>query len=259
MKKFLLTTLATALACGSALAADMAPAYKAPPPPPPAPVYNWTGVYVGGALGYALWDADTTATNTTTGVETGVQNNGGRGWMGEAVLGYDYQFAIANWNLVAGVFANYDFGNAKGKMDANTAVTALGSIVGSESEKSAWYLGARAGWLVTPQILSYWTGGYTETHFDGVTFVNSGTATVAPMAIPSHTYHGWFLGGGVEAQSSWLPGLSFNTEYRFASYGRTTMALSNAPAVVGFPANLNVRPYVQTVMSGVRYKFNWPH
>jgi opacity protein-like surface antigen len=88
MKKILLTTLVAtaALACGSAMAADMAP------------VYNWTGVYVGGAFGYTLWDADTSA--TLGGVTSGVQNNGGRGWMGEAVLGYDYQFALANWNLV---------------------------------------------------------------------------------------------------------------------------------------------------------------
>jgi outer membrane immunogenic protein len=154
------------------------------------------------------------------------------------------------------VFADYDFGNAKGKFDSNVNVTVLGSIVGSESEKSAWDLGARAGWLVTPQILSYWTGGYTATRFDGVTFTNAGTVTSAPMTIPSHTYHGWFVGGGVEAQSNWLPGLSFNTEYRFASYSSTTLTLGNSAAVVG-AASLNIRPYVQTVMSGVRYKFNW--
>ncbi len=238
------------------MAADMAPAYKAPPPPAPAPVYNWTGFYVGGAFGYTLWDADTSATNAA-GVTSGVQNNGGRGWMGEAVLGYDYQFALANWNLVAGVFADYDFGNVKGKFDSNTNVTNLGSIVGSESEKSAWSVGARAGWLVTPQILSYWTGGYTATRFDGVTFANAGTVTIAPTTIPAHTYHGWFLGGGVEAQSSWLPGLSFNTEYRFASYSSTSLALGNSAIIPGGPYSLNIRPYVQTVMSGVRYKFNW--
>src|SRR5262245_11251436 len=41
------------------MAADMRrPVYKAPPPPPP-PVYNWTGFYVGGNIGYSWGKADT--------------------------------------------------------------------------------------------------------------------------------------------------------------------------------------------------------
>jgi outer membrane immunogenic protein len=45
MKKLLLTSVAlTVLFGGSAFAADLRPAYKAPPPPPP-PVYSWTGIY----------------------------------------------------------------------------------------------------------------------------------------------------------------------------------------------------------------------
>ena len=51
MKKILLAAAAlTALAAAPAMAADLArpePVYKAPPPPP-APVYIWTGCYVGG-------------------------------------------------------------------------------------------------------------------------------------------------------------------------------------------------------------------
>jgi outer membrane immunogenic protein len=39
----------------SAFAADMA--VKAPPSPPPAPVYSWTGWYVGGNVGYSWGDA----------------------------------------------------------------------------------------------------------------------------------------------------------------------------------------------------------
>src|SRR5215813_8580264 len=39
-------------ASGLALAADIG--VKGPPPAPPAPVYNWTGFYVGGNLGVGL-------------------------------------------------------------------------------------------------------------------------------------------------------------------------------------------------------------
>jgi len=45
---FSLTGAAFSFASGLAFAADLnKPVYKAPPPAPPAPVYNWTGGYVG--------------------------------------------------------------------------------------------------------------------------------------------------------------------------------------------------------------------
>ena len=51
MKKAVLIALALTTLVGSpALAADLsrpAPAYKAPPPPP-APIFTWTGFYLGG-------------------------------------------------------------------------------------------------------------------------------------------------------------------------------------------------------------------
>jgi opacity protein-like surface antigen len=54
--KFRLVTaaaLVTLAALGSAGAADLPPpVYKSVALPPPAPVYNWTGCYVGGGGGY---------------------------------------------------------------------------------------------------------------------------------------------------------------------------------------------------------------
>ncbi len=230
------------------MAADLARrAYNPPPAPAPAPVYDWTGFYVGGAWGYGFWDADTAL--TAAGFTGGVTNNGGRGWLGQAIAGYDYQFAVANWNLVAGVFADYDFGNVKGKFTAGGGTP----FVGSESEKSFWSIGGRIGWLITPQILSYWSGGFTEAHYDGVTFVPG------PMTMPSHNYHGWFLGGGLEAQSSFLPGLFIFADYRFASYNENSLPLANSAAVIGAASNLNIHPFEQTVFSGLKYKFNWTH
>jgi outer membrane immunogenic protein len=245
MIKFSFATLAAAIAlvCGSsAMAADIArPVYT--PAPAPAPVYNWTGFYLGGAWGYGLWDADTSL--TFSGFTSGVTNNGGRGWLGQAIAGYDYQFAVANWNLVAGVFADYDFGNVKGKFTASST-----SFAGSESEKSFWSVGGRIGWLVTPQILSYWSGGFTEAHFDGVTFAST-AGGAGTLTMPSHNYHGWFLGGGLEAQSSFFPGLFVFADYRFASYNQASLPLANTSA------NLNIHPFEQTIFSGLKYKFNW--
>ena len=53
MKKLVLALASLALFTGSAVAADMA--VKAPPPVA-APVYNWTGFWISGGIGYGLAD-----------------------------------------------------------------------------------------------------------------------------------------------------------------------------------------------------------
>jgi outer membrane immunogenic protein len=56
MKKFVLGSIALIALAGTATAADLPqrPAYKAAPMMAPAPVYNWTGCYVGANIG-GLW------------------------------------------------------------------------------------------------------------------------------------------------------------------------------------------------------------
>ena len=266
MNKFLLAAIAAlaALAAGPASAADISvPPYRPPPAPVsvPAPIHNWTGLYLGGAFGYGLWDADTSLLFPTGAFPpTSPLNSGGRGWAGQVLGGYDYQFAIMNFNLVAGVFGDYSFSNIKGNLDTGTVTAvAINPIGGSEKEKSYWDVGGRFGVLMTPQILTYWNAGYTGARFDGVNLINFGPAIPpGPMSIAAHNYHGWFTGGGVETQVTSIPGLFFNTEYRYASYSSATLPIANATANFGLPVSLKFEPHVQTVMSGVRYKFNWP-
>ena len=35
-----------------------------------------------------------------------------------------------------------------------------------EKLRSQWAIGGRIGWLVTPQLLTYFSGGYTEAKFN---------------------------------------------------------------------------------------------
>jgi outer membrane immunogenic protein len=253
MRKLLLSGVAiAALAAGPATAADMGtPAYKVSPPPAP-PVYNWTGFYVGGGFGFGMWNAGTTAINAVTGtVLTTNSTNGGRGWLGMVTAGYDYQF---NDHIVAGVFGEYDPSNVNGTLLTPTANNAFNVFSGQEKETSSWYVGGRIGWLVTPTLLSYWSGGYTEARFGAVTFTNA-----IPSAISGNTYQGWFLGGGLEYQVTFLPirGLFFRSEYNYASYNSATLPMSNTVLLLPTPTALTIRPVVQTIMSGVTYKFNW--
>src|SRR5437868_5540546 len=85
-----------ALVTSPVLAADLGvrPAYKAPPAL--APVYSWTGCYVGGGGGYGMWNQDIVDFDADTQTQTG----GGKGWFGTVQVGCDYQ-ASGDWVIGA--------------------------------------------------------------------------------------------------------------------------------------------------------------
>ena len=254
----LLSLVLLAAASQLAVAADLpppvyAPVYKAPPPP----VYNWTGCYVGGGGGYGMWGQDTFV-NNAAGAQIGNNiTNGGKGWFGQGQVGCDYQFStpILNINAVIGAFGDYDFDNLRG-----TSTTPLG--VGSENETGSWSAGLRAGWLVTPRVLSYFDGGYTQAHFNQVNY--SGLlagAGPAGFSLAAQTYNGWFLGSGFEYSFDWLPisGLFLKTEYRYSSYSSANVPfLSTATgAPVASGNTLNSVKYTQMVSTELVWRFNW--
>jgi outer membrane immunogenic protein len=263
MRKFWWAALAlVVLRAGTAAAADLPPAYKAPVALTSAPINSWTGLYVGLGYGYGMWNAGTTAIDAaTTAPLTTDFTNGGRGWLGMVTVGYDYQFGE---HIVAGVFGEWDPSSIKGTLATGMATAPFNVLSGTEKESSSWYVGGRIGWLVTPTLLTYWTGGYTEARFDGVSINNSVASLGFPASTQSNAYHGWFLGGGMETQLTFLPirGLFVRSEYDYASYNNATSPIINgttggAAFLVGTPIALRVSPIVQTVMTGVTYKFNW--
>jgi hypothetical protein len=52
------------------------------------PVYTWTGCYVGGGGGYAMWNQQSFVTFNGTPI-TASQTNGGSGWFGQGQVGCD--------------------------------------------------------------------------------------------------------------------------------------------------------------------------
>ncbi len=73
----------------------------------------------------------------------------------------------------------------------------MSTLTGVEKEKSFWDAGARMGWLISPDILTYFSGGYSQAHFDGMTLNPLGTAG---LSTASHNYGGWFTGAGIETK-----------------------------------------------------------
>jgi outer membrane immunogenic protein len=254
-RKLLLASLgALALTGPVGLAADLG----APPPPPPylppPPLFTWTGIYVGGQVGYA-WGAGNfngSGFDPLTGAFV-VNNLGSRpnGVIGGAHLGYHYQFN----QFVLGVEGSVD-----GTSLSNTAVLALpvafgGSTLTARSTADVQgSIRGKAG-IAWDRVMIYGTGGVA---FGGF---NNHLTLIAPAFIPpffatadiAHTRTGWTAGGGLEfavTNNWWIYG-----EYRFSDFGTIRNgALSNVPAGVFF--NSSRRLQENQVQGGFSYKFD---
>jgi outer membrane immunogenic protein len=251
MRHKVLSLLAAAFSLGfvqAASAADMpakAPFYKAPP----AAAINWTGFYINGGFGYGVWSADTT---TQLGGGPCIvcvnQEQGGKGWLGVIGLGYDYQFAPS---FLAGVFGDYNFSSLKGSIQDPGPI-----VEGDIKQTSAWAVGGRLGWLVTPNFLAYVDGGYSSAHFSGTNLVTTFAGAPNGFSTSDFDAHGWFVGGGTETTMNGFlgvfgPGWFWRNEYRYASYSNQTV-----PELGNAPFGINFKPVVQTVTSQLIYKLN---
>jgi hypothetical protein len=75
----------------------------------------------------------------------------------------------------------------------------------------AWGVGGRAGYLVGPSLLAYWTGGFTQARFDQVNYSDAQSGAATGLVLPAQTYDGWYLGGGIEFElGGYVPGLYWN-------------------------------------------------
>ena len=239
MKKILVAGIAAAAFCGApALAADMP--VKAPYA---APVFNWTGFYVGGNGGYGWNDRDPSVgiinnLGATAGPFPGVSAHGG---FGGAQLGYNWQ--ASSW--VVGWEADIQ------AADISASST---STVGANNlfqKKSVDYFGTVRGRLgyAFGQLLVYGTGGFAYGGVHNQDIVN-GVAN----ANSSQTKTGYAAGGGFEwaLNQVW----SAKLEYQHIDLGHTT-GLS-APVIPPNGVTIFVSPLnnrFDTVRIGLNYKF----
>jgi outer membrane immunogenic protein len=253
MKKFLLALTAVAAFTGSASAADLSHPYVKAPPPIVAP--NWTGFYIFGGFGGGLWAADSNLVTNPGGLAvTRDQRMGGSGWYGTAGAGYDWQFS-SNW--VAGVFGDVQFGSIRGSID-----DPLFAAEGREKLETSWALGARLGYLVAPNVLSYVNGGFSDSHWSSAGFATlAAPGGPALFTTPSFNRGGWFVGGGMENSLNIFgiaaPGWFMKTEYRVAYYNRVTLPETLVAPVIPTGFSDTFKPWVQTISTSLVYRFNW--
>lgn len=247
MKKILLALTAVAAMTGAASAADLGaarPYAKAPVAVPLAA--SWTGCYVGAGGGGAYTTSDRNDHFTATGVAITANNtNGARGWFGTVGAGCDYQFN----NFVVGVFGDYDFMDVKGDKGI------LNGFYGSQRQDWQWAVGGRIGYLVLPQLLTYFSGGYTQAHWkstDYAAFLNT-----PAFSTSGFTKGGWFIGTGDEYAMSFLPGLFWKTEYRYSEFDRANVSINDFATGVPTVYSETQKLREHSVRSELVYRFNW--
>ena len=211
MKKLATAIAAIALIGTPAFAADMA--VKAPPRPPSAPVYSWTGWYVGGNVGYGWGDARTDIAGTATSFSeptffggfpsnfafAGSNTAALHGVIGGGQVGYNFQFAT-RWLL--GFEADFQGSGERGSSASANSFSGSLCITGTAPPPTcltnplaslllngtaataydatiSWFgtVRGRLGYLVNDQVLLYGTGGlaYGRVEVSGVTNVNGTT------------------------------------------------------------------------------------
>jgi outer membrane immunogenic protein len=266
MKKLVLALTAVAAFTASASAADLGARPYTKAPVAVAPAYNWTGFYIFGGGGGGLWNADSNV--QSTGVVgpfgsagpagtalTRDQRLGGSGWFGTVGIGYDWQFS--RW--VVGILADGQFGDIRGSLSDPVFGTE-----GREKLRTSYAAGARVGYLVAPNVLSYVNAGYSGSEWSGTTQTDLFGAT-ALTTTNSFRRDGWFIGGGVENNLDIFgitaPGWFMKTEYRSAFYDRislpTTAGPGLAPAAGLTGTAVTFKPWTQTISTSLVYRFNW--
>jgi outer membrane immunogenic protein len=303
VKKILVagTALYLILSGGLAFAADL-PSRKGPPPVYVPPPPQWTGFYVGLNAG-GTWSASNSVgvsslpgpcvpnDNGCNGFFTPgssvamasagsfvAPSSGSGGFIGGGQIGYNFQFANS---FVAGIEADIQgVTNSGGRSSVLTSAlsdTTFGFPVSNLATlgRSIDYIGTlrgRLGFLVTPTLLAYATGGLA---YGGVrssagllqafTTDPSEFAPASGGGSFSDTRVGWTVGGGLEWM--FMPNWSLKGEYLYYDLGNVTYSVSPL-AIVNIDATPNTVtgstfPQVQTrfnghiARAGVNYHFNW--
>jgi outer membrane immunogenic protein len=233
MKRVVLAALCSTALMSAAQAADAKIPYTKAPA---AQAFSWTGVYVGGNVGYGWGTTSVDGLNNSLS-PSGV-NGGGQ-------IGYNYQIK----NFVLGVEG--DFQGADHHDSINAAAFGLNANLEARSD---WYatIRGRVGYAFG-QFMPYVTGGiaFADSKLDANAMGASGAVTGSA----SHTLTGYAVGGGLEyaITNNW----TIRGEYLHLGFDDNTYnLLVTAPGVsVTLPAAIKAKSDFDIARLAVNYKF----
>jgi len=267
MKRLLVGSAAAValFSASSALAADLAARPYTKAPVVAAVVYDWSGFYIGGNVGYS-WGRERTDGNLTGTQNVSVFRTAGptlvtsvnnvlgtlpligradvNGIVGGGQFGYNWQ--RGTW--LFGLEADFQGSNERATADVCTvAGCPPGSAVFTANYKLDWFGTARGrvGFLPTERVLLYATGGLAYGHL-------SADTPFFPLSWGS-TRAGWTVGAGVEAaiDRNW----SVKLEYLYMDLGNIGGGSAAATAVTNVP-NTPVQGFNTVTTTNLSYAFN---
>jgi outer membrane immunogenic protein len=228
----------------AASAADLKPAPVYTKAPVMAPVFSWTGFYIGGNLGGA-W-SNTTISDSLFGLNFSNGNNNAV-FVGGGQAGFNYQVS----NVVFGIEGDFDWA-----ANNNNSVTGVVGPLGhtfTASANNRWMatVAGRLGyaidrWLIYVKGGGGWVGANSFT----VTDLTAGASVTAGS---SNTISGWLVGGGFEwaFANNW----SVRAEYDyFGLSGRSLTVPATFPVLAGDTFTTG-RNNIQMATVGINYRF----
>jgi outer membrane immunogenic protein len=255
MRRIVVCSVVLAACAGPALAADMP--VRAQPLPRPAPVWTWSGCYMGLNAGYG-WGRDhfRDVAETTAGGVTfrfAEFDLDSKGWFGGGQFGCNWQASA----LVLGAEADFQAADIKSDgVFANAIFSSPSLFFNTEVTSTLRYFGTvrgRIGYSFAPWALLYATGGFAY----GEVRSSLSFPFVAGIALPNtfidhsrRTNYGYAVGAGWEALLT--PRMSVKAEYLYVDLGAGTHQF----IIAGDAYSWTERARLHTVKLGVN--FLWP-
>ena len=253
----------TSLFATGALAADLPMSAYPRAPMLVEPLFNWTGFYVGGNIGYS-WGRSNDSSALTNGAGTVLLSSTAttdlNGAVGGGQIGYNWQIG----SFVGGLEADIQGTNEKGTRNFICSAVvclpppalALPAVSVAMGQKIDWFgtLRGRAGVLAAPALLLYATGGLAYGEVNTSDTINA----LAPFSTNA-TNVGWTAGAGIEGVlgGNWTARL----EYLYVDLGKANGSFLTAINALGggmLSANYNSHVTDNIVRVGINYKFNSP-
>jgi len=228
-----------------ASAADL-PA-KARPVVVPAPVWSWTGFYLGAHVGAGWGNTESAITGLVAPVAVAfnfpLSQTSSSGFLGGVQAGYNWQAG----GFVFGVQG--DFSGA----DINGTSPCLVLLACSTNTNWLASVTGRVGAVVMDRGMIYAKGGaawQNSTHSAALTIIPA----IGNIASQEITHFGWTVGLGTE----WMitPNWTAFIEYNYMEFDNKVhqFPIIQAPAVV---FNVDLKNTMSVAKVGVNYKFNW--
>jgi outer membrane immunogenic protein len=254
MRKLLIGGAMSLIATSGTLAADL----QARAPVVVAPVWSWTGFYIGGSLGSGwLKETDSaTALIAGVGIASASATTDSTGLVGGGHVGFNWQAGY----FVFGAEADINGSEQRSSTTASCAAAACAGIISSVTTahqiESFETVRGRVG-LAFERWLVYVTGGFALQTVNNNISVNAG-GVATPLSGSSATQSGYVVGAGVETAlwgTNWIGGV----EYLYLDSGTFATAAASLGPVPAAPAASSVtateRLQNSILRARVSYKF----